>query len=332
MTRPPSLYRASSSNSLAISSNLEALLDYDEQHRRKGSGSSLPERPPSTTPMPFSPVLAHAHGEFIPSKSLPPPPRGPRKPRSRSTVLSNEFVLDPAVLYGTQELEEEGSGSPGSVVGAGEPWGAGWASHSSTANPFINPAPTGPASLRSLSSTIHSSGDTINICDIAATEEARSTSVLSSISSTSFMSSRHGQTPATLRPASSFAGESALPSLFDPFDRPGSSLSTMSSTTVPRVDERSRTTRSWKSLGGLPASRAGTPLPLVGAPSEKPMGQLQRLLTKVGIFDGHHASERVSRARTLPQTADGTRKEGLLRLRGRKRHKEKLASRADDLD
>lgn len=316
----PSLYRATSSNSLAISSNLEALLDYDEQHRRQESGSSLPERPASTTPF--------DHNKFI-TKGLPPPPRGPRKPRSRSTILThNENVLESAAsIYGGQEqngVEGQDQNSPRSIGESWKRWGPG-----ATHNPFINPAPTrvphgGPASLRSVSTKRSSEG---TICDI----DERPQSVLSSISSSSFIqASRQTSASTSLRPHS--PPKPDMSSRVTETDRPPSSLSFASSS--------KSVTRSATPQHGDVTELRRPPVDLreemlSPTPSEKPFGQLHRLLSKVGIFDGLHASERVSK-HPHPQAVDGARKEGhldigLLRLRGRKRHKEKPLDGAETM-
>lgn len=309
----PSLYRATSSNSLAISSNLDALLDYDEQHRRQESGSSLPERPVSTTPF--------DHDEFI-TKGLPPPPRGPRKPRSRSTILThNENVLESAAsIYGSQEqsaVERQDQNSPRRVGESWQRWAPG-----ATQNPFINPAPSGiprggPASLRSVSTKRSSEG---TICDI----DERPQSVLSSISSTSFMqASRQTSASTSLRPHSPLKPDLSSRDHVAETDRPPSSLSFASSS---KSVTRSATPQHGDANSRRPPVELREEM-LSPAPSEKPFGQLHRLLSKVGIFDGLHASERVSK-HPHPPTAEGARKEGhldigLLRLRGRKRHKEK---------
>lgn len=308
----PSLYRASSSNSLAISSNLDALLDYDEQHRRQESGSSLPERQPSSTPF--------IHNEFA-TKGLPPPPRGPRKPRSRSTILTqNENVLASAAsIYGSQEQGVDGQEESSSMT-VGETWRR-WGS-GATQNPFINPAPSGaprggPASLRSVSTKPSSEG---TICDI----DERPQSVLSSISSTSFMQGRHISASTPLRPHSPSKPDTSSRDQVAETDRPSSSLSFASSfKSVARS-----TTPQHGDVGDLRRPPVELRQEMLSPPpSEKPFGQLHRLLSKVGIFDGLHANERTPR-HPHPQAAEGARKEGhldigLLRLRGRKRHKEK---------
>ena len=221
------------SGSLAISSNLDALLEHDARIRRQTSGISLRSQAEQHTRAKTVAVVAaadllqaasqHAAATAAAAaaaaaanvdpvtRSLPPPPRGPRRVSSRATIcLGDAERGDVSNPTPDSPLEKEdgdcGSGSGGLAGGTGRGVGVGrrilgasntsppasptrvnvnvstrWSATAAQLNPFINPAPRivrqQPSwqSFATASSVHPAAASSASVCSAAST----STSTLS---------------------------------------------------------------------------------------------------------------------------------------------------------
>jgi len=113
---------------LVISPNLDALLEHDERTRLGRIAD------PSGSPASNSPLSSSFDSAF--PAGLPPPPRGPRKPRS--PVSSKPDASNTGIFPRLMATDAISQTSPGSPVSPNSP--SPW--RTSTANPYINPAPS----------------------------------------------------------------------------------------------------------------------------------------------------------------------------------------------